>query len=94
MHSEVSKLPMSRAPAREPEGSRPPVWFALDDSRPAGVLRGPIAARIDRGKVQLLTRSRLDWTAKYPATGAALAKLPVKRSLYRRRTVWPHSRCN
>src|SRR5271157_4368298 len=37
-----------------------------------------MAARIDRGKVQLLTRSGLDWTAKYPAAAAALAKLPVK----------------
>jgi ATP-dependent DNA ligase len=37
-----------------------------------------MAARIDRGKVQLLTRSGLDWTAKYPATAAAIAKLPVK----------------
>src|SRR5271165_3331813 len=34
-----------------------------------------IAARIDQGAVQLLTRSGLDWTAKYPATTAALAKL-------------------
>ena len=30
-----------------------------------------MAARIDSGKVQLLTRSGLDWTAKYPATAAA-----------------------
>jgi hypothetical protein len=37
-----------------------------------------MAARIDSGKVQLLTRSGLDWTAKYPATTAAFAKLPVK----------------
>jgi bifunctional non-homologous end joining protein LigD len=37
-----------------------------------------IAARVDRGKVYLLTRSGLDWTAKYPATAAALAKLPVQ----------------
>jgi DNA ligase D-like protein (predicted ligase) len=36
-----------------------------------------IVARIDQGAVQLLTRSRLDWTAKYPATAAALAKLKV-----------------
>ena len=36
-----------------------------------------MAARIERGKVQLLTRSGLDWTAKYPATTAAFAKLPV-----------------
>ena len=37
-----------------------------------------MAARIDCGKVQLLTRSGLDWTTKYPATAAALSKLPVK----------------
>ena len=37
-----------------------------------------MAACIAEGKVQLLTRSGLDWTAKYPATAAALAKLSVK----------------
>ena len=37
-----------------------------------------MGARIERGKVQLLTRSGLDWTAKYPATAAAFARLPVK----------------
>jgi bifunctional non-homologous end joining protein LigD len=37
-----------------------------------------MAARIERGKVRLLTRSGLDWTDKYPATAAALAKLSVK----------------
>jgi bifunctional non-homologous end joining protein LigD len=37
-----------------------------------------MAARIDKGAVQLLTRSGRDWTAKYPATAAALAKLKVK----------------
>jgi DNA ligase D-like protein (predicted ligase) len=36
-----------------------------------------MAARIDSGKVGLLTRSGLDWTAKYPATAAAFAKLPA-----------------
>jgi bifunctional non-homologous end joining protein LigD len=37
-----------------------------------------MAARIDKGRVQLLTRSGLDWTSKYPATAAAFAKLKVK----------------
>jgi ATP-dependent DNA ligase len=37
-----------------------------------------MAVRIEGGKVQLLTRSGLDWTAKYPATAAAFTKLPVK----------------
>jgi len=35
-------------------------------------------ARIDRGRVQLITaRSGLDWTRKYAATATALRKLPV-----------------
>src|SRR5260370_42282496 len=37
-----------------------------------------MAARIDNGRVQLLTRTGLDWTAKYPSTIAALANLNVK----------------
>ena len=36
-----------------------------------------MAARIEGGRVKLLTRSGLDWTAKYPATAAAFAKLKV-----------------
>jgi bifunctional non-homologous end joining protein LigD len=36
-----------------------------------------MAARIERGDVQLLTRSGLDWTETYVETAAALAKLPV-----------------
>jgi bifunctional non-homologous end joining protein LigD len=34
-----------------------------------------MAARIDNGRVQLLTRTGLDWTAKYPSAIAALANL-------------------
>jgi ATP-dependent DNA ligase len=37
-----------------------------------------MAARIDNGRVQLLTRTGLDWTAKYPGVTAALANLNVK----------------
>jgi ATP-dependent DNA ligase len=37
-----------------------------------------MAARIDHGMVRLLTCSGLDWTEKYLATVAALAKLRVK----------------
>ena len=36
------------------------------------------AVRIDNGRVQLLTRTGLDWTDKYPSVIAALAKLNVK----------------
>jgi bifunctional non-homologous end joining protein LigD len=32
-----------------------------------------MAARVDNGCVQLLTRTGLDWTAKYPSAAAALA---------------------
>jgi ATP-dependent DNA ligase len=34
-------------------------------------------ARLDRGDVNLLTRTGLDWTTKYPALAAALRTLPV-----------------
>jgi DNA ligase D-like protein (predicted ligase) len=37
-----------------------------------------MAARIDNGRVQLLTRTGLDWTAKYPSAIAALANVNVK----------------
>jgi bifunctional non-homologous end joining protein LigD len=37
-----------------------------------------MAARIDNGSVQLLTRTGLDWTAKYPSAAAALAGVNVK----------------
>jgi ATP-dependent DNA ligase len=37
-----------------------------------------MAARIDNGRVQLLTRTGLDWTDKYPSAIAALATLNVK----------------
>ena len=37
-----------------------------------------MAARIDNGRVQLLTRTGLDWTAKYPNAVAALANVNVK----------------
>jgi DNA ligase D-like protein (predicted ligase) len=37
-----------------------------------------MAARIERGRVQLLTRTGLDWSDKYPNVVAALARLRVK----------------
>jgi ATP-dependent DNA ligase len=37
-----------------------------------------MAARIDNGRAQLLTRTGLDWTDKYPSLIAALSDLNVK----------------
>jgi DNA ligase D-like protein (predicted ligase) len=37
-----------------------------------------MAARVDNGRVKLLTRTGLDWTDKYPSAIAALANLNVK----------------
>jgi DNA ligase D-like protein (predicted ligase) len=37
-----------------------------------------MAARIDKGRAQLLTRTGLDWTDKYPSVIAALANLNAK----------------
>jgi hypothetical protein len=37
-----------------------------------------MAARIDNGHTQLLTRTGLDWTDKYPSAVAALTNLNVR----------------
>jgi bifunctional non-homologous end joining protein LigD len=37
-------------------------------------------ARLDRGRVQLLTRTGLDWTHKYPRIATALSVLPAKQA--------------
>jgi ATP-dependent DNA ligase len=37
-------------------------------------------ARLDRGRVQLLTRNGLDWTHKYPALTAAVSSLGVRQA--------------
>ena len=58
---------LSQLVAKPPSG---PQWvheIKLDGFR--------IAARIDNGRVQLLTRTGLDWTAKYPSAVAALANV-------------------
>ncbi len=40
-----------------------------------------IQARLDHGKVKLLTRKGLDWTKKFPTVAAAIAHLPAKSAL-------------
>ena len=37
-----------------------------------------MSARIERGHIQLLTRTGLDWSDKYPSVVAALAKVNAK----------------
>ena len=40
-----------------------------------------LQARLDHGKVKLLTRRGLDWTKKFPSIAAPLAKLPATTAL-------------
>ena len=40
-----------------------------------------LEARLDKGKVKLLTRRGLDWTRKFPAVAAAIADLPAAKAL-------------
>jgi bifunctional non-homologous end joining protein LigD len=40
-----------------------------------------LLARIEQGKVRLITRNRLDWTGKFPELALALARLPVDTAL-------------
>jgi ATP-dependent DNA ligase len=37
-------------------------------------------ARVDRGRVRLLTRTGLDWTDKYPSTAEAFTALPIEQA--------------
>ena len=37
-------------------------------------------ARLDRSRVQQLTRTGLDWTQKYPAVAAAVSCLPAEEA--------------
>jgi bifunctional non-homologous end joining protein LigD len=56
---------LSKLAAQAPTGSQ---WI---HENKFGVYR--MAARIEKSRVQLLTRSGLDWTEKYPMTAAAFA---------------------
>ena len=63
--------PQLSQPVEEPPSG--PQWvheIKLDGYR--------MAARIDNGRAQLLTRTGLDWTGKYPSVIAALSNLNVK----------------
>jgi len=40
-----------------------------------------IQARLDHGRVELLTRKGLDWTGKFPTVAEAIAKLPADTAL-------------
>src|ERR1700735_4001754 len=61
---------LSQLVERPPSGAQWVHEIKLDGYR--------MAARIDNGRVQLLTRTGLDWTAKYPSAVAALANVNVK----------------
>ena len=61
---------LSQPVAKPPSGAQWVHEIKLDDYR--------MAARIDNGRAQLLTRTGLDWTNKYPGAAAALANLNVK----------------
>src|SRR6202171_2501109 len=86
---------MTKSMTDQPRGSSPalPKWVKpqlckLVDAPP----QGPewlheikydgyrMHARLDRGKAQLLTRTGLDWTHKYPSIAAALSPLPAKQA--------------
>lgn len=73
--------------------NRPPQWIRLQltklvDKAPDGSDRlheikydgYRIHARLDRGSVQLLTRTGLDWTQKYPAIASALSLFGARRA--------------
>jgi bifunctional non-homologous end joining protein LigD len=58
---------------KAPEGKRWEHEIKFDGYR--------VQARLDHGKVKLLTRKGLDWTAKFPSVAQAVQKLHVKTAL-------------
>jgi DNA ligase D-like protein (predicted ligase) len=86
---------MTKSTTNQPRGSSPglPKWIKpqlckLVDAPPRGSewlheikYDGyRMHARLDRGRVSLLTRTGLDWTHKYPSTAAALSVLPANQA--------------
>ena len=59
--------------AKAPEGRRWEHEIKFDGYR--------IQARLDHGKIKLLTRKGLDWTKKFPIVAQAVAKLHAKTAL-------------
>ncbi|MGE0007991.1 MAG: DNA ligase D [Parvibaculaceae bacterium] len=72
-------LPVFVAPALAETGDAPPAgkgW--LHEIKQDGYR---MQARIDGGKVQLLTRKKQDWTKRFPTIARALERLPVGSAL-------------
>ena len=80
-----------KSTASDPEAAHPPTWIKpqltrLADEAPAGSdwlheikYDGyRMHARLDHGKVQLLTRTGLDWSTLYPYTVSAVRALRAK----------------
>ena len=86
----MAKSMMSRPPSHSPSLPRwvKPQLCKLVDAPPGGPewlheikFDGyRMHARLDRGRVQLLTRSGLDWTHKYPSIAAAVSNLPARQT--------------
>src|SRR5438132_2420016 len=86
---------MTKSMTDQPRGSSPalPKWIKPQLCKPVDAPpQGPewlleikydgyrMHARLDRGKAQLLTRTGLDWTHKYPSIAAALSVLAAKQA--------------
>jgi len=79
-------ISVSRSQSAQLPDFIPPELTTLTDKAPAGEgwvheikLDGyRTTARIERGEVRVLTRTGLDWTARFRPIAAALAALPVK----------------
>jgi ATP-dependent DNA ligase len=84
-----------KSTASVPESAHPPTWIKpqltrLADEAPAGSdwlheikYDGyRMHARLDHGKVQLLTRTGLDWSNLYPYTIEALRSLKAKSAYF------------
>jgi ATP-dependent DNA ligase len=89
-----AQLVMAKSMNDRPRGhsTELPKWVKPQLCKLVDALQGPewlhevkydgyrMHARLDRGSAQLLTRTGLDWTHKYPPIAAALSVLPAKQA--------------
>jgi bifunctional non-homologous end joining protein LigD len=87
--AEVLREPPTRAPSKNLPDFVPPQLATLHDRPPDGAgwvhevkFDGyRMQARLDDGKVRLLTRKALDWTARFKPVANALSKLDVQSAM-------------
>src|SRR3954454_20760523 len=81
--------PLQRDPAKMPAWIQPQLTRLVTDAPDGAEWWHEIKfdgfrfhARLDHGRVRLLTRTGLDWTGKYPTIADAVSRLPAQQAYH------------